>query len=120
MHFLSHGTQELYPHFLKSVHGFATSTVANIAFRRPTSASPLSLSEEEDWSAPHPLRRRGRKVVVASRVEEAMKRDIIEGRHTPESLANMLEKHMEAEYSASRDSCRKARKKVLSEIFPDK
>jgi SHS family lactate transporter-like MFS transporter len=31
MHFLSHGTQDLYPHFLKSVHGFPTSTVANIA-----------------------------------------------------------------------------------------
>jgi len=31
MHFLSHGTQDLYPHFLKSVHGFSNSTVANIA-----------------------------------------------------------------------------------------
>ena len=31
MHFLSHGTQDLYPHFLKSVHGFPTATVANIA-----------------------------------------------------------------------------------------
>ena len=31
MHFLSHGTQDLYPHFLKSVHGFSTSTVANVA-----------------------------------------------------------------------------------------
>ncbi|MBI3645548.1 MAG: MFS transporter [Acidobacteriales bacterium] len=31
MHFLSHGTQDLYPHFLKSTHGFSTSTVANIA-----------------------------------------------------------------------------------------
>jgi SHS family lactate transporter-like MFS transporter len=31
MQFLSHGTQDLYPHFLKSAHGFTTSTVANIA-----------------------------------------------------------------------------------------
>jgi SHS family lactate transporter-like MFS transporter len=31
MNFLSHGTQDLYPHFLQSVHGFSTSTVANIA-----------------------------------------------------------------------------------------
>jgi len=30
MNFLSHGTQDLYPHFLES-HGFATSTVANVA-----------------------------------------------------------------------------------------
>ena len=31
MNFLSHGTQDLYPHFLESTHGFSTSTVANIA-----------------------------------------------------------------------------------------
>jgi len=31
MNFLSHGTQDLYPHFLASTHGFSTSTVANIA-----------------------------------------------------------------------------------------
>jgi SHS family lactate transporter-like MFS transporter len=30
MNFLSHGTQDLYPHFLES-HGFSTSTVANVA-----------------------------------------------------------------------------------------
>jgi MFS transporter, SHS family, lactate transporter len=29
--FLSHGTQDLYPHFLKSVHGFPLRTVSNIA-----------------------------------------------------------------------------------------
>jgi len=31
MNFLSHGTQDLYPHFLESTHGFPTATVANIA-----------------------------------------------------------------------------------------
>jgi SHS family lactate transporter-like MFS transporter len=31
MNFLSHGTQDLYPHFLQSSHGLSTSTVANIA-----------------------------------------------------------------------------------------
>ena len=31
MNFLSHGTQDLYPHFLQSTHGFSTSTVADIA-----------------------------------------------------------------------------------------
>ena len=31
MNFLSHGTQDLYPHFLESVHGFSTSTIADIA-----------------------------------------------------------------------------------------
>ncbi len=31
MSFLSHGTQDLYPHFLESARGFPTSTAANIA-----------------------------------------------------------------------------------------
>ena len=31
MMFLSHGTQDLYPHFLKSVHGFPLRTVSNLA-----------------------------------------------------------------------------------------
>jgi MFS transporter, SHS family, lactate transporter len=31
MMFLSHGTQDLYPHFLKSVHGFSGATVSYIA-----------------------------------------------------------------------------------------
>jgi SHS family lactate transporter-like MFS transporter len=31
MNFLSHGTQDLYPHFLESARGFSTSTVANVA-----------------------------------------------------------------------------------------
>src|SRR5215467_663174 len=31
MNFLSHGTQDLYPHFLQSEHGFSTSKTANMA-----------------------------------------------------------------------------------------
>jgi MFS transporter, SHS family, lactate transporter len=31
MMFLSHGTQDLYPHFLKSVHGFSSATVSYVA-----------------------------------------------------------------------------------------
>ena len=31
MMFLSHGTQDLYPHFLKNVHGFSSATVSYIA-----------------------------------------------------------------------------------------
>ena len=31
MNFLSHGTQDLYPHFLQSEHGFSTSMAANLA-----------------------------------------------------------------------------------------
>jgi hypothetical protein len=82
----------------------------------PTSApSPLP-SAEKDASTLIPPGKRGRSPMVAWRVEQAMEGDIKEGRHTPESLAKMREKQMEARYGASRDSCRKARKKVLSEI----
>jgi hypothetical protein len=49
-----------------------------------------------------------------------MRRDIAEGRHTPESLDAMLEKQMVAQYGASRDTCRKARTNVLSEFIADK
>ena len=31
MMFLSHGTQDLYPHFLKTIHGFSTATVSYVA-----------------------------------------------------------------------------------------
>jgi hypothetical protein len=93
-----------------------SSKAANVTFPLPTSASPLSRSAEDDASGLSPPLKRVRNAMVASRVEEAMKRDISEGRQTPGSLTNMLEKHMEAQYRASRDTCRKARKKVLSEI----
>jgi hypothetical protein len=88
---------------------------------QPTGASPPALSEAGDRPALNaPFGKRGPRTRVALRIEEAMKRDINEGRQTPESLAKMLEKRMEATYRASRDTCRKARKKVLSEILPDK
>jgi hypothetical protein len=66
------------------------------------------------------LRKPGRKQTVGPRIAEAMRLDIAEGRLTPDSLAAMLEKKMVEQYGASRDTCRKARKSVLSEFIADK
>jgi DNA-binding GntR family transcriptional regulator len=49
-----------------------------------------------------------------------MRLDIKKGRLIPDSLAAMLEKQMVEQYGASRDTCRKARRRVLSEFIADK
>jgi hypothetical protein len=73
---------------------------------------PASDGEEKTVAS----RKSGPKQTVRPRIEEAMRLDINEGRRTPKSLEAMLEKEMEAQYGASRDTCRKARRKVLSEF----
>lgn len=77
---------------------------------------PASASDEKTVAC----RKSGPKQTVRPRIEEAMRLDIKEGRRTPKSLEAMLEKEMEAQYGASRDTCRKARRKVLSEFIVDK
>jgi hypothetical protein len=69
-------------------------------------------------------RKRGRKPISFKKVTEAMRLDIQEGKQTPESLRDMLEKNLVEIYGFSRDTVRKARAEVLSEIVeksnPDK
>jgi hypothetical protein len=65
-------------------------------------------------------RRKPRKQTVGRQIEEAMRLDLKERRETPNSLGAMLEKQMVAQYGASRDTCRKARRTVLSEFIADK
>jgi DNA-binding GntR family transcriptional regulator len=45
-----------------------------------------------------------------------MRNDIQHGRHTVAELENMLEKNLATNYGVSRDTARKARKAVLSEL----
>jgi DNA-binding GntR family transcriptional regulator len=45
-----------------------------------------------------------------------MRNDIQQGRHTVAELENMLEKNLAAQYGVSRDTVRKARRAVLSEL----
>jgi hypothetical protein len=58
----------------------------------------------------------GRRPKERERVQEAMRDDIRQGRRTAAQLQVMLEKTMSSEYSTSRDTARKARKVVLSEL----
>jgi DNA-binding GntR family transcriptional regulator len=54
--------------------------------------------------------------VKLEQVKEAMERDIQEGRQTADSLRTMLEKNLAGTYGVSRDTARKARVTVLSEL----
>jgi hypothetical protein len=66
----------------------------------------------------HLARPRGRKPKKLARVKEAMMAEIRLGRRTPNGLKNMLEKDLMAGYGVSRDTARKARDAVLSEMQP--
>jgi hypothetical protein len=65
------------------------------------------------------VRRRGRKSIKLEQTKEKMRRDIQEGRQTADALKNMLEKDLASGYAVSRDTARKARNVVLSEIVAD-
>jgi hypothetical protein len=66
----------------------------------------------------HSVRSRGRRPKKLDQVKEVMWEDIRLGRQTPEGLRDMLEKELEVEYGVSRDTARKARDAVLSEMPP--
>jgi hypothetical protein len=61
-------------------------------------------------------RRRGRNPIKLERAKEAMRKDIQEGRQSAAELSEMLEKDLSARYDVSRDTARKARIAVLSEL----
>jgi hypothetical protein len=60
--------------------------------------------------------KRGRKPIKFEKVTNAMRLDIQESKQTPDSLRDMLEKKLVENYGCSRDTVRRARKLVLSEI----
>jgi hypothetical protein len=102
-------------------------------FWRPPISEPPELEKEahistgckppgEDQSGPgaSKVRRRGRKPTKFERVKEAMRRDIREGQRTMASLDALLEKDLVDAYGGfSRDTMRKARTAVLSEIVDE-
>jgi hypothetical protein len=63
-----------------------------------------------------PAKRRGRRRKKGQAVEKAMREDIEQGRLTIVELSNMLEKNLVARYGVSRETARKARDAVLSEM----
>ena len=70
------------------------------------------------------VRRRGPRPTKLEETKDKMTCDIREGRVTPATLNNMLEKDLTARYGVSRDTARKARHAVSSKIadnlIPDK
>jgi DNA-binding GntR family transcriptional regulator len=62
------------------------------------------------------VRKRGRRPNKLEMVKEAMRCDIREGRQTAAGFGAMLEKTLASTYGVSRDTARKARIAVLSEI----
>jgi len=97
-------------------------------FWRPPISEPPELEKEARVSsAPEPsspmgleVRQRGRKPTKFKRVKEAMRRDIREGQRTMASLDALLEKDLVDAYGGfSRDTMRKARTAVLSEMVED-
>jgi hypothetical protein len=63
----------------------------------------------------HDARKRGRKPDVGNRIRDAMRKDLLENRHTVQQLKDMKEEEMAATYGGSRDTCRNARRAILSE-----
>jgi hypothetical protein len=63
-----------------------------------------------------PARRRGRKPRKLELVKDAIKGDLQRGRYTVAGLKDMIEKTLADTYNVSRDTARKARNAVVSEI----
>jgi hypothetical protein len=64
----------------------------------------------------HSATPRGRKAKKLNQVKETMREDVRLGRKAPDGLRDMLEKDLAANYGVSRDTARKARDAVLSEM----
>jgi hypothetical protein len=86
----------------------------------PTVTAPASSPASHGPAAPVLPPKRGRKSWKRGPVEAAMRNDIQEGRLTLAELQTMGEKVLADRYKASRDTVRKAREVVLSELSNDK
>jgi hypothetical protein len=81
--------------------------------------TPIDAPLADDPAAVPPnsvlIPKHGRRSIKLERVKQAMREDIQQDRLTSLKLETMLEKEIEARYSVSRETARKARKAVLSE-----
>jgi hypothetical protein len=66
----------------------------------------------------HLARPRGRKPKRLDQVKQAMREDLRRGRLRADALRDMLEKNLADRYGVSRDTARKARDAVVSEMLP--
>jgi hypothetical protein len=81
----------------------------------PDGTGPRSTAEQKPAAA-GPARRRGARPEKFEQAKDAMRNDIQQGRHTAAELEDMLEKNLAMNYGVSRDTARKARNAVLSEL----
>jgi hypothetical protein len=83
--------------------------------------SPIKLvvekAKQRDAQETQP-RKRGRKPSLLESIKEGMRCAIHEKRLTPDALSNMKEEALKTQFSASRDTVRKARNSVLAELKP--
>jgi hypothetical protein len=84
--------------------------------RVPIGPGPSSIAGPRKLGAAGPARRRGARPLKFEQTRDAMRNDIQRGRHTVADLEDMLEKNLVTNYDVSRDTARKARKAVLSEL----
>ena len=84
---------------------------------RVTTKGAHSIAASPTAAPTHSARPLGRRPKKLDQVKEAMREDIRLGRKTPDGLRDMLEKELAAGYGVSRDTARKARDAVLSEML---
>jgi hypothetical protein len=77
--------------------------------------SPSQVNSDSSDVASMQARKRGRRPEVSKNVKNLMREELQKGKLTAPELDKMTEEAMAARYQASRDTCRKARKAVLSE-----
>ena len=82
----------------------------------PVGPGSRSTDEPRKPGAVGSERARGPRPQKFEQTRDAMRNDLQQGRHTEAQLENMLEKNLATNYGVSRDTARKARKAVLSEL----
>jgi hypothetical protein len=81
-----------------------------------TTMSSPSIAASPIQAPTHSARPRGRRPKKLDQVKEAMREDIQLGQETPDGLRDMPEKDLAANYGVSRDTARRARDAILSEM----
>jgi hypothetical protein len=84
-----------------------------------TTKGAHSIAASPTAAPTHSARPLGRRPKKLDQVKKAMREDIRLRQQTLDGLRDMLEKNLAARYDVSRDTARKARDAVLSEISPE-
>jgi hypothetical protein len=94
----------------------STSSLALESQAMPVGSGPRSTAVPRKSGATGPGRRRGRRPEKFEQTKDAIRNDIQQERLTVAELDDMLEKNLVTKYGVSRETARKARNAVLSEL----